>query len=59
PDKWRFNGITPNVIEMYDESLDKWPLSSWVGASQAFYTVPATIKKTGEKHEFEFPNIIY
>lgn len=59
PDTWRFSGITPNIIEMYDDSLNKWPLLSWVGASQAYYTVPATIKKTGEQHSFKYPNIIY
>jgi anaerobic selenocysteine-containing dehydrogenase len=30
-DVWRFNGVTPNVIELFDESLGGWPMLSWLG----------------------------
>ncbi|GBF09941.1 molybdopterin oxidoreductase, molybdopterin binding subunit [Aeropyrum pernix] len=61
PDKWRFNGITPNVVEMSDPSLGGWPLLSIIGAAQAYYFNVARIRKTGEKHEFEktYPYIVW
>jgi len=58
-DKWRFNGVTPNVIEASDPSLNGWPLLSWIGGSQSYYFNVARISKTGRKHVFEIPNIIY
>ncbi|MEM4448223.1 MAG: molybdopterin dinucleotide binding domain-containing protein [Fervidicoccaceae archaeon] len=58
-DKWRFNGVTPNVIQMNDPSLGNWPLLSWLGAAQAYFDTPAKVLKTGRKHEFEFPNLIW
>ncbi|MEM4970188.1 MAG: molybdopterin-dependent oxidoreductase [Sulfolobales archaeon] len=58
-DKWRFNGVTPNVVEMFDPSLGNWPLQSWIGASQVYYGVPARIEKTGKRHRFEAPFIVW
>jgi anaerobic selenocysteine-containing dehydrogenase len=58
PDKWRFNGVTPNPVEISDPSLGNWPLLSWIGASQAYYDTPARIIKTGVKHRFEVANIV-
>ncbi|RLJ71180.1 tetrathionate reductase alpha subunit precursor [Hydrogenivirga caldilitoris] len=59
PDKWRFNGVSPNPVEMYDPSLDKWPLLSWLGAAQVFYYTPAQVKVTGKKHKFEVPYLVW
>ena len=53
PDPWRFNGITPNVAELYDESLGKWPLLGLISPTQAFYDNYANIRKTGEKHQLD------
>ena len=58
-DEWRFNGITPNVAEMLDPSLGEWPLLSWLGASQAYFDTPAKVSKTGKKHEFKVPYIVW
>jgi len=58
-DKWRFNGVTPNIVLMLDPLLGNWPLISWLGATQAYFDTPARISKTGRKHVFEFPNIIW
>ncbi|MGC9130886.1 MAG: molybdopterin dinucleotide binding domain-containing protein [Pyrobaculum sp.] len=59
PDKWRFSGVTPNVVQMFDPSLGGWSLLSWLGASQAFYDTPARVVKTGKKHTFEVPYIVW
>ncbi|MDM7274644.1 MAG: molybdopterin dinucleotide binding domain-containing protein, partial [Thermoprotei archaeon] len=59
PDKWRFNGVSPNPIELADPSLGNWPLQSWVGGGQAYYDTPARIVKTGRKHKFETPYIVW
>nr|WP_287070063.1 hypothetical protein [Pyrobaculum sp.] len=58
-DKWRFNGVTPNVAEMADPSLGGWPLLSWLGAAQAYFDTPARIVKTGQRHKFEVPYIVW
>jgi hypothetical protein len=47
-DVWRFNGVTPNVIELFDESLGGWPMQSWLGAGQAYYSTPVRAVKTGK-----------
>jgi len=47
PDKWRFNGITPNVVQLGDASLGGWSLLSWHGAGQAYFDTPARVVKTG------------
>jgi len=59
PDRWRFNGITSNPIQLGDESLGGWPLQTWLGAGQAYFDTPARIVKTGRKHRFEVPFIIW
>jgi hypothetical protein len=59
PDKWRFNGVTPNVVQLGDSSLGNWPLLSWLGATQAYFDTPAKIVKTGKKHNFEVPYIVW
>jgi tetrathionate reductase subunit A len=59
PDKWRFNGVTPNVVQLGDLSLGNWPLLSWLGAAQAYFDTPARIAKTGKKHKFEVPYIVW
>jgi tetrathionate reductase subunit A len=59
PDKWRFNGVTPNVVQLGDSSLGNWPLMSWLGAAQAYFDTPARIVKTGKKHKFEVPYIVW
>ena len=53
PDPWRFNGVTPNVVEMADPSLGNWPLIGIISATQAFYDNVARVRKTGEKHRFD------
>ena len=59
PDKWRFNGVTPNVVQLGDSSLGNWPLLSWLGAAQAYFDTPAKIIKTGKKHNFEVAYIVW
>ncbi len=60
-DKWRFNGVTPNVVELADPSLDNWPLLGHISAAQAYYDVVAKVRKTGEKYQFEktYPFIVW
>ncbi|MCE4598655.1 MAG: tetrathionate reductase subunit A [Desulfurococcales archaeon] len=53
PDKWRFNGVTPNVVEISDPSLGGWPLIGLLSATQAFYDTVARIRKTGDKYRFD------
>ena len=57
PDKWRFNGVTPNVVQL---GL-AWKLAFAVvaGAAQAYFDTPAKIVKTGKKHNFEVPYIVW
>ncbi|MCE4613714.1 MAG: tetrathionate reductase subunit A [Desulfurococcales archaeon] len=52
-DKWRFSGVTPNVVELSDPSLGGWPLLGIISAAQAYYDVVARVRKTGERHEFD------
>ena len=59
PDRWRFNGITSNPVQLGDSSLGGWPLQSWLGAGQAYYDTPARITRTGRKHRFEVANIVW
>jgi tetrathionate reductase subunit A len=59
PDKWRFNGITSNPVQLGDPSLGGWPIQTWLGAGQAYFDTPARIVKTGRKHKFEAPNIVW
>jgi tetrathionate reductase subunit A len=47
-DAWRFNGVSPNPVELVDESLGGWPAQSWLGAGQAYYSTPVRITKTGK-----------
>ncbi|GBC69583.1 Tetrathionate reductase subunit A [archaeon HR01] len=59
PDKWRFNGVTPNIIQAADPSLGDWPLLSWVGAAQAYFITPARIRPTGREKRLEVPQVIW
>ncbi|MEM2203726.1 MAG: molybdopterin dinucleotide binding domain-containing protein [Sulfolobales archaeon] len=59
PDRWRFNGVTPNLVEASDPSLKGWPLLSWLGGAQTYYETPARIANTGRKHKFEAPYIVW
>ncbi|MCE4611647.1 MAG: tetrathionate reductase subunit A [Desulfurococcales archaeon] len=61
PDKWRFSGVTPNAVEMADESLGKWPLLGILSAAQAFYDNVAKVRKTGNRHNFDrtFPYLVW
>ncbi len=47
-DVWRFNGVSPNPIELVDESLGGWPALSWIGSGQAYYSNPVRVTKTGK-----------
>ncbi len=47
-DEWRFNGVTPNPIELSDQSLGNWPLLTWLGAGQSYYSNPVKITKSGK-----------
>ncbi len=47
-DVWRFNGVSPNPIELVDESLGGWPALSWIGAGQSYYSTPVRVTKTGK-----------
>ncbi len=58
-DEWRFNGVTPNIVEMADPSLGGWPLLSWLGAAQSYYYNVARVSKTGRKHVFKVANIVW
>ena len=58
-DRWRFNGVTPNPVQMADPSLGLWPLQTWLGAGQAYYDTLARVSKTGRKHRFEVANIVW
>ena len=46
-DAWRFNGVSPNPVELVDESLGGWPALSWIGAGQSYYSTPVRVTKTG------------
>ncbi len=46
-DSWRFNGVSPNPIELVDESLGGWPALSWIGSGQSYYATPVRVVKTG------------
>ncbi|MEM4315211.1 MAG: molybdopterin-dependent oxidoreductase [Nitrososphaerota archaeon] len=58
-DEWRFNGVTPNVIMLGDESLGGWPLLSWLGSSQSYYTNPVRIVKTDKKKKLMPHQIVW
>jgi len=58
-DEWRFSGVMPDVVGMSDISLGEWPLLSWLSGAQAFFDVPARISKTGKRHEFKVPYIVW
>ncbi|MEM2044291.1 MAG: molybdopterin-dependent oxidoreductase [Candidatus Caldarchaeum sp.] len=47
-DEWRFAGVTPNLVELSDQSLGGWPLLTWLGAGQSYYSNPVKISKTGK-----------
>ena len=59
PDEWRFNGVTPNLIQAADPSLGNWPLLSWIGAAQAYFITPTKIRPTGREKKLEVPQIIW
>ncbi|MFN7106324.1 MAG: molybdopterin dinucleotide binding domain-containing protein, partial [Pyrobaculum sp.] len=59
PDKWRFSGFTTNAIQAADPSLGNWPMTTWLGGGQVYFDTPARVVKTGKKHKFEVPNIIW
>ncbi|MEM3082270.1 MAG: hypothetical protein QXM50_01845, partial [Candidatus Caldarchaeum sp.] len=46
-DEWRFNGVSPNPVELGDPSLDNWPMLSWLGSGQSYYSNPVKVVKTG------------
>jgi anaerobic selenocysteine-containing dehydrogenase len=58
-DVWRFNGVTPNVIELFDESLGGWPMLSWLGAGQAYYSTPVRVVKTGKTRKLMPHQIVW
>ena len=58
-DKWRFNGFTPNPIMLGDKSLGDWPLLSWIGAAQAFFTTVAKIAGKVGKSKLESKYYVY
>lgn len=58
-DEWRFNGFTPNPIMLGDASLNDWPLLSWIGAAQAFFTSVAKIEGVVGKSKIESIYHIY
>lgn len=58
-DEWRFAGVTPNPVEMNDPSLENWPLLSWLGAAQVFFYTPVKVRKTGRKHRFKVPYLVW
>lgn len=58
-DEWRFNGVTPNVIQAADPSLGDWPLQSWIGAAQAYFTTPAKVRPTGREKKLNVPQVIW
>ncbi len=58
-DVWRFNGVSPNPIELVDESLDGWPAQSWIGAGQAYYSTPVRAMKTGRSKKLMPHQIVW
>ena len=58
-DVWRFNGFTPNPIMLGDDSLGGWPLLSWVGAAQAFFTSVAKVEGVVGKSKIESHYNVY
>jgi len=58
-EKWAFQGITPNPVEMKDPALKDWPLISCLGATQSYYYTPAKVTKTGKKYKFEAEQLVW
>ncbi len=58
-DEWRFNGVSPNPIQLSDPSLSEWPLLSWLGAGQSYYSNPVKISKTGREHKIMPHRIVW
>lgn len=58
-EKWAFQGITPNPVEMKDPALNDWPLLSCLGAAQSYYYTPAKVVKTGKKYKFEAEQLVW
>jgi hypothetical protein len=46
-------------VQLGDASLGGWSLLSWHGAAQAYFDTPARIIKTGKRHKFEVPYIVW
>ncbi len=51
PDNWRFSGVTPNVVSLVDSSTGNWPLLSWIGGAQNYFTVAKIVKRREGKTE--------
>lgn len=58
-DEWRFNGVTPNPIQLGDESLGDWPMVSWIGAGQSYFYNPVKIVKTGKAKKLPAHQIVW
>jgi tetrathionate reductase subunit A len=58
-DVWRFNGVSPNPIELVDESLGGWPAQSWIGAGQTYYSTPVRVTKTGKSKKLMPHQIVW
>ncbi len=58
-DKWRFNGFSPNPVMLGDPSLDNWPMLSWIGAAQVYFSTVAKITGKIGKSKIESKYNIY
>ncbi len=58
-DEWVFNGVTPNVIQLSDASLKGWPLQSWIGAAQSYYSTPVRVVRTGRVKHISFQHRVW
>jgi anaerobic selenocysteine-containing dehydrogenase len=58
-DEWRFNGVSINPVLSRDPSLDDWPLLSWLGAAQAYFTAYGKVSKVGVKEKLSDPFATY
>ncbi|MCS7136747.1 MAG: tetrathionate reductase subunit A, partial [Candidatus Caldarchaeum sp.] len=58
-DEWRFNGVTTNPIQMADESLGEWPMLTWLGAGQSYYSNPVKIIKTGKTKKLPHHHVVW
>lgn len=58
-DEWRFNGVSPNPVELGDPSIGNWPMLSWLGSGQSYYSNPVKVVKTGRVHRIQPHRVVW